>query len=157
MNGHNILIVFFSMTRDYSFGSTERLVKGHTEQVADHIAEVTGGYLYRINPVEALKKEREYRPEPLRDFEKYDAVYLGFPIYYHTMPALVREFVRSHNFDGKVIVPFTTHAGSGLGRSVAELTYMCPGAAVKPGKAIGSAQVQIEKENIQKWALDSLK
>lgn len=157
MDEKKILIAFFSMTKDYSFGNTERLIKGHTEQVAEHIAEVTGGKLYRINPTEALQKEKEYHPQPLTDFETYDTVYIGYPIYYHKMPQMVTDFIESHDFSGKVIIPFSTHAGSGLGGTVEVIRYLCPDSTVKQGRAVGSAQVQTDKTNIQKWALESLK
>lgn len=85
------------------------MVKGHTEQVADQIHELVSGDIYRINKTEALQKEKEYIPKTIENFDQYDIVYLGFPIYYHTMPHQVREFIKKYGFSGKYIIPFTTH------------------------------------------------
>ncbi len=156
MSNKKILIAFFSMTKDYSFGKVERLVKGHTEQVADQIAEITGSDLYRINRTEALRPERAYEPKPIENFDEYDIIYLGYPIYYHTMPLQVSEFLKSYPFENKVIIPFTTHAGSGLGRSVAEIKETCKKSEVLDGLAVGSAEVQSAKQKIKDWALKSL-
>ncbi len=151
-----ILTAFFSMTKDYSFGNTKRIVKGHTEQVAEQIAEITGSALYRINKTEALKPENVYVPKPVENFEQYEIIYLGFPIYYHTMPKQVYEFLKSYPFENKTIIPFTTHAGSGLGRSVAEIRSTCAESFVLDGLAVGSAEVQSAKQKIRDWTLGSL-
>ena len=150
-----VLIAFFSMTKDYSFGKVERLAKGHTEQVADQIHALIESDLYRMNKVEAIDPRREYIPARILDFAQYDVVYLGFPIYYHTMPVQVAEFIKSYDFAGKMILLFTTHGGSGLGRSVEKIKLMCPQAKVLDGLAVGSAEVLSAKDKIKKWALAS--
>lgn len=156
MSEKKILTAFFSMTKDYSFGNVERLVKGHTEQVADQIAEITGSDLYRINRTEALRPERAYEPKPIENFCQYDIIFLGFPIYYHTMPLQVNDFLKNYPFENRIIIPFTTHAGSGLGRSVAEIKETCKQSEVLDGLAVGSAEVQAAKQKIKDWTLKSL-
>lgn len=151
-----ILTAFFSMTKDYSFGNMERLVKGHTEQVADQIAQITGSDLYRINRTEALRPERVYEPQPIENFDQYEIIFLGFPIYYHTMPLQVSDFLKSYPFENKIIIPFTTHAGSGLGRSVAEIRETCKKSEVLDGLAVGSAEVQSARQKIRDWTIRSL-
>ena len=152
----DILIAFFSITKDYSFGKVKRLVKGHTETVADEIKNTVNGDLYRINKVEAAVKENEIIPWEINNFDRYGIIYLGFPIYYHTMPDAVKEFIKKYDFSGKTIIPFTTHSGSGLGRSVGEIQTMCPDATILDGLAVGSAEVKFAKEKIQKWSIESL-
>ena len=72
------------------------------------------------------------------------------------MPLQVSEFLKSYPFENKVIIPFTTHAGSGLGRSVAEIKETCKQSEVLDGLAVGSAEVQSAKQKIKDWTLKSL-
>ncbi len=154
--GNSTLIAFYSLTKDFSFGNNVRVVKGHTEQVADQIAGRIGDTdMYRISRIEALMPERAYTPRPLENMRQYRILFLGFPIYYHTMPSEVKEFLRSYDFSGMTIIPFTTHAGSGLGRSVEEIRAMCPDSEVLPGLAVGSAEVLSAKDKIRKWVEES--
>ena len=80
------------MTKDYSFANTKRIVKGHTEQVAEQISEIIGSDLYRINKTEALMPENVCVPKPVENFEQYDIIYLGFPIYFIRCPGRCMNF-----------------------------------------------------------------
>lgn len=151
-----ILIAFFSMTRDLSYGNTKKLVKGHTEQAADLIHEAVGGDLYRINKTEALKPENVEYPYEIENMDEYDTVFLGYPIYYHNMPAAVKEFLKKYDFSSKTIHPFCTHSGSGMGRSREEIKLICPDADVSDGLAIAGAQLLIDQGRIGRWAKDAL-
>ena len=50
----------------------------------------------------------------MRDITKYDVIFLGYPIWYGDMPMAVYTFLESCDWNGKTIIPFSTHAGSGL-------------------------------------------
>ena len=49
--------------------------------------------------------------------ESYDTVFVGFPIWWYVEPRIIDTFLESYNFEGKIIVPFATSGGSGLGKA----------------------------------------
>ena len=124
--GGNVLVVYFSAT-------------GHTESVANDIAEATGGDLFEITPAEPYTDEdlnwsdensrvsREYADESLRDVEltttevenwdDYDTVFIGYPIWWGIAAWPVSSFVAANDFTGKTVIPFCTSSSSGLGES----------------------------------------
>ena len=148
-----ILIAFFSITKDYSFGKVKRLVKGHTETVADEIKNTVNGDLYRINKVEATVKENEIIPWEINNFDRYGIIYLGFPIYYHTMPDAVKEFIQKYNFSGKTIIPFNTHEGSGDSGTYDQIKTEEPNATVLEGLPIrgGDIENSDSKDKVTEW------
>lgn len=120
------LVVYFSAT-------------GNTEQVANYIADITGGDLFELEPVEPYTDDdlnygnedsrvsREYADESLRDVElvsttvdnwdQYDTVFIGYPIWWGIAAWPVDGFVKANDFTGKTVIPFCTSASSGLGES----------------------------------------
>ena len=125
-SGGNILVVYYSAS-------------GHTETVANYIAEATGGDLFEITPVEAYTSDdlnwtdensrvsREHEDESLRDVEltatevenwdSYDTVFIGYPIWWGIAAWPVDTFVEANDFTGKTVIPFCTSSSSGLGQS----------------------------------------
>lgn len=150
------LVVYFSRSgENWNVGTVE---KGSTQLVAEYIAEKTGADIYRIEPVtpypdsysEMLKvaseeqKENE-RPEiknSVDNWEQYDKIYLGYPIWNSDMPMIVYTFIESHDFSGKTIYPFDTHAGSALAGTVESIRNSAVGADVKDGLGILGEDVQ---------------
>ena len=63
----------------------------------------------------------------------------------------VFTFLEHFNFDGKIIRPFCTHEGSGLGSSISDIKKLCPGAIVEEGLAIQGCRVEQAQEKIKKW------
>ena len=121
-----VLVVYYSAT-------------GNTEAVAGYIAEATGGDLFELEPAEPYtdadlnwtdensRVSREYADESLRDVEltatevenwdSYDTVFLGYPIWWGIAAWPVDGFVEPNDFTGKTVIPFCTSASSGLGDS----------------------------------------
>lgn len=147
------LVAYFSRKgSNYFDGKIVNLPVGNTQVVAEKIAKITGGDLFHIEAVtsypvdydestEFAKKElgENARPEltaTVREFDAYDVIYLGYPIWWGVMPMPVLTFLESYNFAGKTIVPFCTHEGSGLGMSERYIRQACPKASVLPGLAI---------------------
>lgn len=66
-----------------------------------------------LETVEQARRERErgYRP-PLKskvpEFERYQTIYLGFPIWGGTVPPVIRAFLATHDFKNRFIIPFIT-------------------------------------------------
>jgi flavodoxin len=51
---------------------------------------------------------------------------IGCPIWWATMPMAVFAFLENHDLSGMKVVPFCTHEGSGLWRSVRDISDLCP-------------------------------
>ncbi len=164
----NTLIVFYSRAdENYVSGMLKQLDIGNTEVAAGIIRELTDGELFKLEQVQAYSKDyneciaeaqadqkRNARPELKRypdTIEGYDTIYLGFPNYWGTMPMAVFTFLEHFDFDGKIIKPFCTHEGSGMGNSVNDIKRLCPGAKVEKGLAIRGSSVKNSKKDIENW------
>ena len=119
---------------------------GSTEKVAKVIAEETGGTLFELEPVDSYSSEdldwtaddsrvnREHDDESLRSIElmstsvenwdSYDTVFIGYPIWWGIAAWPVNEFITSNDFSGKTVIPFCTSASSGIGESATLLSEM---------------------------------
>ena len=165
-----VLVAYFSRTgENYGVGVIE---KGNTEIIAKMIAEKTGGDLFRIESVnaypsgyddctEAAKEEKNLNARPeltasVSDFDDYDVIYLGYPIWWSDMPMPVYTFLESYDFSGKTVIPFCTHAGSGLSGTVSSIQKTCPGATVRDGFAIAGTTAQNDRESAEKQVSDWL-
>ena len=85
----------------------------------------------------------------LSGMDSYDAVFVGFPIWWYTAPTIIRTFLESYDFTGKTIVLFATSGGSGLGRTAEELASSCPGAVLKEGRLLNG---NLSKDILKQWA-----
>ncbi len=164
----NKLIAFYSRAdENYVNGLIKTLEVGNTELAADIIKELTGGDLFKIEQIKPYSKDynkcidqaqsdqkRNARPE-LKSYPesvyKYDVIYLGFPNYWGTMPMAVFTFLEHFDFSGKIIKPFCTHEGSGMGSSINDIKMLCPTANVEKGLPIRGGSVQRSKSDIEKW------
>lgn len=168
-----ILIAYFSRSgQNYFGGGIENLKVGNTKIVAEKIAELTGGDLFEIIPVQdypidynettevAMDQLRKnIRPELVsipENLHEYENVILGYPNWWGTMPMPVFTFLEENIWKGKKIIPFCTHEGSGLSDSIRDIKKTCPGAEVEQGIAIYGHMVMQCDYEIKKWS-DSLK
>lgn len=163
-----ILIAYFSRAGNNYFGSgIVDLPVGNTEVVMQEIARLTGGDLFKIEPVkkystdyttctEEAKRDLRgnLRPELVEKpagFDAYDVIVLGYPNYWSTMPMPVWTFLESFDFSGKTILPLCTHEGSGMGRSEMDLQKLCPTAKVLPGLAVRGSSVKNSTKEVESW------
>ena len=151
------LVVYYSAT-------------GTTKGGAETIAQVTGGDLFEIEPKEPYTSDdldwtndnsrvsREHEDESLRDVElattdvtdwdSYDTVYIGYPIWWGIAAWPVDGFVKANDFTGKTVVPFCTAASSGIGQSGELLEQMAgTGNWVEGERFRGGAS----ESDIQNW------
>lgn len=154
-----VLVAYFSHSgENYNVG---HIKEGNTEKVAKEIARQAGGTLFRIQAVEKYpadytacteraKNEQatQARPEitaQVENMEQYDVIYLGYPIWWGDMPMPVYTFLDSYDFSGKTVHPFSTHEGSGLGRTETSLKETLPKTTIiGPGMAIKGHVAQKE-------------
>ena len=162
-NKPKILVAFFSRAdENYAVGYIE---KGNTHIVAEMIGAETGADLFHIetvNPypaaynqcIEVAKREKESnaRPEIKGDkrIEDYDVIFLGYPNWWGEMPMAVYTFIEKHDWEGRTIVPFCTHEGSGLSGTERRIQSACTGAKVLKGLAVRGSAAQHEQESVRK-------
>ena len=138
-----------------------------TEAIAKHIEAETKGTLYEIVPevpytADDLKyytdcrADREYADSTARpaisgsveNIEKYDVIFLGYPIWHGQAPKIIYTFLESYDFSDKTIIPFCTSASSGIGSSDTNLHALAPSAEWKSGKRFPSGTSQ---NTIAEW------
>ena len=141
------------------------LEKGNTEVVAEKLAELTGGDLYRIEEEEPYpfsyddclrrsRREDENNEHPVLkpgmrlNMDEYDTVYIGFPIWYRTYPRIVASFLDDYDFTGKTVRPFCTNDEGTFGISLLEMQSVLKGASFTDGLAIRGADVYNADERI---------
>ena len=105
---------------------------------------------------EQRRGERPELKQMLNSIEDYDVVFAGSPIYWETMPNPLLTQLEKLNCQGKTVMPFTTHEGSGLGNVVADLKNICKGATVLNGLAITGSAVKGSKDKVQNWIKQNL-
>lgn len=149
-----ILIAYFSKT-------------GNTREIANQIHANVGGDMFEIKTVDPYpadykatvdqaKREQEnnYRPKlatVVQNMDSYDVIFLGYPNWWGTMPMAVFTFLEGYNFSGKTIIPFCTHEGSRLGRSVNDIHQLCPQAALLDGLAIQGSSAKNAQNDVATW------
>ncbi|MGA9141451.1 MAG: flavodoxin [Methanocella sp.] len=163
-----ILVAYFSRPgNNYVGGRIVNLPVGNTEVAAKMIRETVGGILFRIEAVKAYPVDykettemaqqelhADARPKLSRRLENmaaYDVIFLGYPNWWGTMPMPVFTFLEEYDISGKTIVPFCTHEGSGLGRSIADIKVHCPRSTVLDGIAIRGGDVTNAQNEIAAW------
>ena len=170
LNTKKILVAFFSRTgENYAVGHIEQ---GNTHIVAEMISAATGGTIFRIEPstpypddyracteVAQREKRSKARPALVGEIaaEEYDVIFLGYPNWWGDLPMPVYTFLERHDWQGKVVIPFCTHEGSGLSDTENRLRTACRGASVLNGLAVRGAVAQNERETARKQVLEWLK
>ena len=155
------LVVYYSAT-------------GNTEQVANYIADITGGDLFELEPTEPYTDDdldwtnddsrvsQEYEDESLRDVELvadtvenwdgYDTVFIGYPIWWGIAAWPTDGFVEANDFTGKTVIPFCTSSSSGLGESGELLEELAGTGDWQEGERFRSGA---DEADVQEW-IDSL-
>lgn len=166
-NKKSIVVYYSRRGMNYLNGDIVNLEIGNTEIVAGKIQELTGSDIFRIETVkpypvdytettEVAKQElnENARPEltaKVKNLDQYDIIYLGYPNWWGTYPMAVATFLDSYDFKGKIIIPFCTHEGSALGRSIQDIKNATPTAIVKDGLAIRGGNVRSSDKQIENW------
>jgi len=88
--------------------------------------------------------------------DSYDIVFLGYPNWWGTTLMAVYTFLESYDFSGKTLIPFCTHEGSGLGRSVEDIRKLCPKVEVKNPIAFYGSSVSNANGKVEEWIKDVL-
>lgn len=151
------LVVYYSAT-------------GNTENVANVIAETTGGDLFELEPAEPYsdadldwtddnsRVSQEYANEEERDMElvadtvenwdSYDTVFIGYPIWWGIAAWPVDAFIKANDFTGKTVIPFATSSSSGMGESGELLAELAGTGEWQDGERFRSGA---SNEDVQAW------
>jgi len=152
-NNSKIAVIYFSAT-------------GTTERIAKYIREETNADLVKIEPKEPYtsadlnynsdcrankeQNDENSRPEIKNkiNVKDYDVIYLGYPIWWGTVPRIILTFLDSYNLDGKTVIPFCTSGGSGISKSQSDLKSYKTNIIWKNGKGFNSSS---NKSSITSW------
>lgn len=151
-----ILIAFFSKTNN-------------TRRVAEHIRSRVGGDLFQVatrepypqdyretTSIARTEQDSNARPE-LADtvspeaMKDYDVVFLGYPNWWGTIPMAMFTFLEQHDWSGKIVVPFCTHEGSGLGRGPGDIGDAAAGATLRQGLAVRGGSAAGAQGDVDRW------
>ena len=143
---------------------------GNTERVGKDIAEAAGADLFEIVPTEVYTSEdlnwtnsdsrvsREHDDESLRDvpltttevpdWDSYDTVFIGYPIWWGIAAWPVDTFVKNNDFTGKTVIPFATSSSSGMGQSGSLLADMAGTGEWQEGQRFSSG---VSGDDVQSW------
>lgn len=153
-----ILVAYFSAT-------------GTTARAAGKLAEMTGGDIWPIIPVQPYTSadldwhdrrsrssvemnDPESRPEikgRKDDIGSYDVIFIGYPVWWDLAPRIINTFIEAHDLDGRKVIPFATSGGSTIGNSVMELEKAYPGIKWEKGRLLNRP----DEKSIGAW-LDEL-
>ena len=153
----DVLVVYFSGT-------------GNTEAVAQTIASTLDADLFELEPadpstdadlewtVDGSRVNHEQENEALQaveltadtveNWEEYDTVFIGYPIWWGIAAWPVNDFIQANDFTGKTVVPFCTSASSGLGQSAERLEQMAGSGTWLEGRRFSQSPSQQE---VQSW------
>lgn len=153
-----MLVVYFSAT-------------GNTKAVAEEITRLTGADLYEIVPaVPYTDEDLNYNNNECRanqemndasarpaigseaiDVSSYDTVFIGYPIWWGTMPRIINTFLDTYDLSGKTVLPFCTSGSSGITQSVSDIRAAEPDADVRGGLRASGAN----DSGIESWIADN--
>ncbi len=167
---NKILVAYFSRSgENYNVGMVS---EGNTAKLAKEIAAQTGGDLFEIVPVTAYpvsydemletatqERNNDERPairDTVENFDDYDTVFLGYPIWWGDLPMILHSFMESYDFSGKTVIPFNTHEGSGQADTQNAIAEKLAEASVLQGFAMRGSEAQELKcdgtdESVQNW------
>lgn len=141
---------------------------GTTKSVAEKVATEIGADIFEIAPEVAYTKEdlnwmdkksrssvemadKSIRPKmngKTVDISKYDEIYIGFPIWWYVAPTIINTFLESYDMTGKIIVPFATSGGSGMGKTNEKLMPSCESARLLEGKVF---KADVSRDELAEW------
>ena len=175
-NQSRILVAYYTMPEtegtDTDSGAsrvaTGGQVKGNMEYMAGVIAQETGGKLFQVDTVQTYpglhgplvdqaseELDRDYRPAlstHIDNLDHYDVIFVGYPIWWGEMPMAMYSFFDEYDFNGKTVIPFSSHGGSGFSGTVSKIEGLEPSANVLTnGFTTSRENVTGSADSIRDW------
>ena len=121
------LVTYFSAE-----GTTAKVAKDYAESINADVFEIvpqepyTKADINYMNPISRCNREQLGGKDipvagSIENFDKYDTVYIGFPIWYYAAPNIIESFVKEYDWTGKKVVLFATSGGSNIGKTAEKL------------------------------------
>ncbi|BDI75925.1 flavodoxin [Paraprevotella clara] len=172
---HKILIAYFSQPLPNNVDAVTSASRvtvngelyGSVQYVATIINEATGGDMVRIQTLQPYpenyddlasqaNQERQNNIHPelatnIENFDNYDVVFIGYPIWWYQMPMAMYSFFDKYDFDGKTIIPFSTHGGSGWSGTLEDIAGLEPNATMVNGYSISRNNTATSRDGILNW------
>ena len=164
------LVVYFSRAdENYGVGN---ITEGNTAILAKMITQKTGSDIFEIVPEKAYPKDyrectnvakdeqrKNARPAYKDDIDTsaYDTIYIGYPIWWGDLPMVCYTFLEKHNLDGKTIIPFCTHEGSGLSGTDSNIKKLYKNVTMKKALVMTGRTAQNNRKEAEKQVDEWLK
>ena len=161
-NAKSLVIIFSRADENYTVGYIE---KGKTMNLAEMIAEKTNSELFEVKPakkypadydtcIDVAKREQNQNARPAiledKDISEYDTIFFGYPVWWGDIPMCMYTFVEGHDWNGKKVIPFCTHEGSGSGRTDGTLKKLMAGANIERAFAMAGHTAQNNRTSAEK-------
>ena len=146
--GKKVLVAYFSWG-------------GITKRMAEQIQSITGADIFRIEPtvpypteytpctkVAIEEKNSNARPaikDEVQNWDDYDVVFIGCPVWWWTTPMIIHTFCESYDFKGKTVVPFCTYAATYRDETLAEIVNITPDADHLTGEGLTSGSINAQR------------
>lgn len=141
---------------------------GTTAKVAETLADAIGADIYEIEPeIPYTEADLNWRDANSRssvemndphsrpaiagkrdNMSDYDAIFVGFPIWWYVAPTIINTFLESYDMAGKTIIPFATSGGSGMGKTNEKLLPSCTGTKLVEGRVFKSF---VSNDEMNQW------
>ena len=139
------IVIYFSAET----GKTRNIAKALAEQTKSTLVEIvpekpyTEADLKWTNPLARCNREKIGRKDVptagrVEEWESYDTIYLGFPIWYYGAPNVINSFCKEYDWTGKKVCIFATSGGSGIGKTTEKLKPFMKGAGIVDARRVGS-------------------
>lgn len=172
---HKVLIAYFSEPLPDGVdanSSASRLVVngdvvGSVQYLAQLIQQSTGGDMVRIQTAtpypgnfddlaSQANQERQNNVHPalstnIENFDDYDVVFVGYPIWWYQMPMAMYSFFDKYDFKGKTLIPFNSHGGSGWSGSLSVIQQLEPEAKMVNGFSVSRERAASSADNVRAW------
>ena len=174
-NNHKVLVAYFSEPLpdgvDASTSASRVVVNGKVsgsvEYLAQQIQQNTGADMVRIQTATpypgnfndlAAQAQEEVRNNVhpqlstnIENFDDYDVVFVGYPIWWYQMPMAMYSFFDKYDFKGKTLIPFSFHGGSGWSGSLDMIKGLEPEATMVEGFSVSRERSASSAESIRTW------
>lgn len=161
-------VIYFSHAGEIKIaGGLRTVTVGNTARIAQMIAAEINAPLTPIKAIQPYPKryqallqraKAEKLTLQLPAFElgepkllQAHTLFLGFPIWWGTLPRIVVHVLQSQDFSGTTILPFCTHEGSRFGSSLSAISRILPQATVQPGLPVRGSKVDVAQRAVTNW------
>lgn len=151
-NDMNILIAYYS----YS-GNTEGMAKEIQNQVGGDLFEIERkeeySDVYKEGEEEINNNSRPKLASSVDNMDDYDVIFVGYPIWWDTTPAMINSFLESYDLTDKIVIPFCTSSSDSIDNSMNSIRSSAKNAAVLDGLRLSgeSASSESGQQEINDW------